>query len=278
MSPIRTLQQRYWFSPQFPFLECRSTWQSQQPYKVHSHAQLSVGCLERGSTQCRVGEQTYLLNAGDVVVIPPDLPHSCNPLPGQSRSYHMLYLDASWCHREHVRNTGLRKLPDGDIVTYRSSSLSQLVMQIIHCLHASELEHVERDLLRLFAALFQPPSVWEMNVDAPSRSNVARHVQQRLLENLQDAPSLTVLAHELAMRPETLVRHFRQETGMTPMAYLNNARVEHAKRLIRQGETLADTGYTCGFSDQSHFHRTFVNFTAATPGQYRQARSIFHNK
>ncbi|MFP1731862.1 AraC family ligand binding domain-containing protein [Lonsdalea quercina] len=82
MSPIRTLQQRYWFSPQFPFLECRSTWQSRQPYKVHSHAQLSVGCLERGSTQCRVGEQTYLLNAGDVVVIPPGLPHSCNPLPG----------------------------------------------------------------------------------------------------------------------------------------------------------------------------------------------------
>ncbi|MFP1738344.1 AraC family transcriptional regulator [Lonsdalea quercina] len=257
MSPIRTLQQRYWFSPQFPFLECRSTWQSQQPYKVHSHAQLSVGCLERGSTQCREGEQTYLLNAGDVVVIPPDLPHSCNPLPGQSRSYHMLYLDASWCHREHVRNTGLRKLPDGDIVTYRSSSLFQHVMQIIHCLHASELEHVERDLQRLFAALFQPPSVWEMNVDAPS---------------------LTVLAHELATRPETLVRHFRQETGMTPMAYLNNARIEHAKRLIQQGETLADTGFTCGFSDQSHFHRTFVNFTAATPGQYRQTRSISHNK
>ncbi|MFP1728283.1 AraC family ligand binding domain-containing protein [Lonsdalea quercina] len=88
MPPIRTLQQRYWFSPQFPFLECRSTWQSRQPYKVHSHAQLSVGCLERGSTQCRVGEQTCLLNAGDVVVIPPGLPHSCNPLPGKTRRYH----------------------------------------------------------------------------------------------------------------------------------------------------------------------------------------------
>lgn len=276
MPPIRTLQQRYWFSPQLPFLECRSTWQSRQPYKMHSHAQLSVGCLEHDSTECHAGENTYQLNARDVIVIPPERPHRCHPLPGKTRSYHMLYLDAPWCARQLQQAGFVKNSLNSDIVTYSSDALFQQVMQIIRRLHASQLAGIEHDLQRLFAALCHPrvASV----IDASPRSDATRYVQRRLLENLQDAPSLTSLAQELALRPETVLRRFRRETGMTPMAYLNNARVEYAKSLIRQGVTLADTGYTCGFSDQSHFHRTFINFTAATPGQYRQARSIFHNK
>ncbi|MFP1735797.1 AraC family ligand binding domain-containing protein [Lonsdalea quercina] len=147
MSPIRTLQQRYWFSPQFPFLECRSTWQSRQPYKVHSHAQLSVGCLERGSTQCRVGEQTCLLNAGDVVVIPPGLPHSCNPLPGKTRRYHRLYLNAQWCDHRLKRGDNDSESLISDIVTYSSGVLFQQIMQIITRLHASPLAGIESALL-----------------------------------------------------------------------------------------------------------------------------------
>ncbi|MGG5901451.1 hypothetical protein ACQ4T2_25550, partial [Escherichia coli] len=34
------------------------------------------------------------------IVIPPHAPHSCNPLHGRPRSYHMLYLDATWCHAQ----------------------------------------------------------------------------------------------------------------------------------------------------------------------------------
>ncbi|EMS4801339.1 AraC family transcriptional regulator, partial [Klebsiella pneumoniae] len=33
-----------------------------------------------------------------------------------------------------------------------------------------------------------------------------------------------------------------------------------------------------GFADQSHFHKTFVSYTAATPRQYAQSRSISDNK
>ncbi|WP_094108883.1 AraC family ligand binding domain-containing protein [Lonsdalea iberica] len=85
--------------------------------KRHSHARLSVGCLAPGSAQCHVREQDYWLNAGDIVVIPPCLPHSCNPPPEQSRSYHMLYLDAAWYECE--RNASPQNPPNSDIVTYR---------------------------------------------------------------------------------------------------------------------------------------------------------------
>ncbi len=104
-----------------------------------------------------------------------------------------------------------------------------------------------------------------------AEQSTTRYMRQRLLSNLQTSPSLTTLAQELHLRRETLVRHFREDTGITPMAFLNNARIEYAKTLIKQGVPLADAGYQSGFSDQSHFHKIFVLHTAATPGQYQQA-------
>ncbi|WP_291968283.1 helix-turn-helix domain-containing protein [Candidatus Symbiopectobacterium sp.] len=68
-----------------------------------------------------------------------------------------------------------------------------------------------------------------------------------------------------------MVRHLREDTGIMPMAFLNNVRIEYANTLIKQGVPLADARYQSGFSDQSHFHKIFVLHTAATPGQYQQA-------
>ena len=36
-----------------PGLELRSTWQSTQAYKRHSHAQLSIGAILEGNTRCK---------------------------------------------------------------------------------------------------------------------------------------------------------------------------------------------------------------------------------
>jgi AraC-like DNA-binding protein len=46
------------------------------------------------------------------------------------------------------------------------------------------------------------------------------------------------------------------------------ARIEFAKTRLRAGDEIADVGYQAGFADQSHFHKTFVSYTAATPRQY----------
>jgi hypothetical protein len=46
-----------------------------------------------GQTCCICHDKEYILNPGDLIVIPASAPHSCNPVAGQPRSYHMLYID-----------------------------------------------------------------------------------------------------------------------------------------------------------------------------------------
>ena len=57
---------------------------------------------------------------------------------------------------------------------------------------------------------------------------------------------------------------------MTPHAYLLNCRIQHARRLLRGRQPLAEVAHASGFADQAHFQRVFKRLTAVTPGHYRR--------
>lgn len=114
--------------------------------------------------------------------------------------------------------------------------------------------------------------------EAEKPGSTSQQVQQAFLSSLSSPPSLDALAQRFSLRKETLIRTFKKDTGLTPGSFLNISRVEYAKARLRAGDDIADVGYQSGFADQSHFHKTFVRYTAATPRQYATGRSISDNK
>jgi AraC-like DNA-binding protein/quercetin dioxygenase-like cupin family protein len=231
-------------------LELRSTWQSTQAYKRHSHPQLSIGAIMEGQTCCICHDKEYILNPGDLIVIPASAPHSCNPVAGQPRSYHMLYIDTD--------------IPLA-LQVIRDPALFKRYLDIVETMSPVSVD-------TLLSAL--PRRV--ENADA--LRSTSQHVRQAFLADLAAPPSLDELAQRFSLRKETLIRTFRQDTGLTPGSFLNISRVEFAKARLRAGDDIADVGYQSGFADQSHFHKTFVSYTAATPRQYATGRSISDNK
>lgn len=231
-------------------LELRSTWQSTQAYKRHSHPQLSIGAIMEGQTCCVCHDREYILKPGDLIVIPANAPHSCNPVAGQPRSYHMLYID-----------TDLPLEPQ----VIRNPALFAHYLEVVETLSPASVD-------RLLSALPRGAD------NAEALRHTSQQVQQAFLSNLTSPPSLDELAQCFSLRKETLIRTFRQDTGLTPGSFLNISRVEYAKARLRAGDNIADVGYQSGFADQSHFHKTFVSYTAATPRQYATGRSISDNK
>lgn len=65
-----------------------------------------------------------------------------------------------------------------------------------------------------------------------------------------------------------LSRDFRALLGTSLYRYLQYRRVDLAKRLLREGATLAEAAYDAGFADQSHFGRTFRKAVGLTPRQW----------
>lgn len=69
-----------------------------------------------------------------------------------------------------------------------------------------------------------------------------------------------------------LARHFRRLLGTSPYRYLTLRRLDQAKRLLAQGDTLADTAAQTGFADQAHFTRQFHKTFGMPPGRWRGLR------
>ncbi|WP_347290615.1 AraC family transcriptional regulator [Kluyvera georgiana] len=232
-----------------PGLERRSTWQSTQAYKRHSHPQLSIGAILEGGTRCVCDGLEYLLSPGDLIVIPAHAPHSCNPIQGKPRSYHMLYIDTPLPLARQV---------------IRHGALFRLYLNVV--------EQMSTDALTALLSALSLSANGEETLRATSQQ-----LQQALLANPVSPPSLDEFASRFSLRKETLIRTFKQDTGLTPGSFLNNSRVEYAKARLRAGDDIADVAYQSGFADQSHFHKTFVSYTAATPRQYALGRSISDN-
>lgn len=247
MGGPRDIRQRF---TRLPGAELRSTWQSRQAYKRHSHPQLSIGAIVEGETLCVCGGEEYLLGPGDLIVIPANVAHSCNPLNGRPRSYHMLYIDTHLAPGQQAIG---------------SPALFALYQQIVKQMRPEDIA----DLLAALPAIAQAQD---------ARRSISLQMRQALLEDLQHPPSLNALAQRFSLRKETLIRLFRRDTGLTPGHFLAMSRVEYAKARLRAGDEIADVGYQSGFADQSHFHKTFVSFTAATPRQYATGQSISDNK
>ena len=93
-----------------------------------------------------------------------------------------------------------------------------------------------------------------------------------MLENVCSLLTLETVAEIEGVHVVHLARVFRRFHGCTAGEYLRRLRIERAIEELRSTDkALADVAGDAGFSDQSHFSRTFKLSTGMTPGQYRKS-------
>lgn len=67
-----------------------------------------------------------------------------------------------------------------------------------------------------------------------------------------------------------LIRQFKYYLGMSPMQYLNNLRIEKAKKYLQEGADIDTTARFSGFSDRLYFSKVFKEKTGISPGRYKK--------
>jgi AraC-like DNA-binding protein/DNA-binding LytR/AlgR family response regulator len=100
---------------------------------------------------------------------------------------------------------------------------------------------------------------------------VVRHAMAYLHEHYADPISRQGLADHVGMNEDYLTYCFRQELGMTPVAYLNRYRVNQAKLLLKESDrSVTDIALSVGFSDSGYFSRVFRREAGMSPEAYRR--------
>jgi transcriptional regulator GlxA family with amidase domain len=93
-----------------------------------------------------------------------------------------------------------------------------------------------------------------------------------LTDNLRTPLTLADIAAHAAMSSRSLSRHFRQQTGASPMQWLGRQRIRRAQQLL---ETTAgpveQIGELVGFASPTAFRERFQRVVGVSPREYRQA-------
>ncbi|MEQ6306970.1 MAG: GlxA family transcriptional regulator [Pseudomonadales bacterium] len=104
-----------------------------------------------------------------------------------------------------------------------------------------------------------------------SHSDALVHRAQRWLQSKMTKDlKITELADALAVSDRTLIRRFRSVLDQTPLAYLQDLRLEAARALLEtSSHSVEEVASQVGYSDTSSFSRLFRQRIGMSPGAYR---------
>jgi transcriptional regulator GlxA family with amidase domain len=93
-----------------------------------------------------------------------------------------------------------------------------------------------------------------------------------ILERLEQPLDIASMARHAGVSPRTFARHFREETGKTPLQWLLSQRVLAARRLLENSDLPVEAvAWRAGFGTPASLRDHFRRATATTPTAYRLA-------
>ena len=97
------------------------------------------------------------------------------------------------------------------------------------------------------------------------------NVSSYLWDHLNEEITLESLLNRFSVNKNTLNDAFNNEVSMSCMAYLEDLRVNCAKRMLQFGdESVSEISRECGYDDTNYFSKVFKKHTGQTPSEFRR--------
>jgi len=87
--------------------------------------------------------------------------------------------------------------------------------------------------------------------------------------NFKSQPSLEEIAEKVNLSPFHFQKLFSEWAGTSPKRFLQYISISHAKKLLKENETLFNTALETGLSGTGRLHDLFINIEGMTPGEYK---------
>jgi AraC-like DNA-binding protein len=242
-------------------------------FPPHFHDTFAIGVVESGLTRIRTRRGEWIGGPGTILAFSPGEIHSAEPVTEAGYTFRMVYPP-----NECIREIGVGRLR-AEIGTplfcqpvIENARLGRQFRDA-HARLTDEMSvtRAESRLLATLRALVHGNGTRAAAGDdepADTDVEVVRRAQDFLHERYAERLRLSALADTCHLSPFQMIRVFHRVLGVPPFAYLVQIRVNRAQTMLREGSSLADAAYSCGFSDQSHLTRMFKRAVGVPPGQY----------
>lgn len=250
-----------------------------QTFPNHFHEYYVIGYIEGGRRFLSCKNVEYNLDKGDIVLFNPEDNHTCMQIDDRALDYRGINVPKSAMLDLVEEVTGERvEIKFNKSVIY-DQELACYLREIHDMIMTSSNEfEKEENLLIIISMLIdkysEPIQNSVLEYAVKSEEEIERACKF-LNEHYTERICLEQICKYAGLSKSTLLRGFTKLKGVTPYRYLENIRINKAKKLLEKGVSLVDAANQTGFCDQSHFTNYFNMFIGVSPGVYRD---IFREK
>ena len=157
------------------------------------------------------------------------------------------------------------------------------------CPVATHTQHVRQAFLRLFQQYDAPPGIYRslcvrqaclnllielLECSAPRNQPTDSERIRAIIARMRDHPEreyrIDDLAHQAALSPTHFINRFKLATGLPPIHFLIDCRMDAAKKLLRgTAQPITEIAHTLNFASSQHFANQFRRATGETPRAWR---------
>ena len=287
-----TEYRNYYLPPNFPALLLSGDyWKiSDVPSgRLHFHNCLEIGICHSDSGIMEFFGKPTPFKAGDITVVPRNIPHTTYSTKGTESRWSYIYLDPSELLGSMLPSTwktldlSLSDFPIHRYIMHKEDfpQIYQLVVSII-----TELEEKKPSyqisarglFLSLFIELYRiqamegkDKSLAASEGDGPDNSLVIAPALDYIEENYMQQFSIDLLADLCHWSPTHFRRVFHDIMGTSPLDFINNTRIMKSCNLLRSTEeSILDISEQVGFHSVSSFNRYFTKVMQMSPREYRK--------
>lgn len=265
----------------------------------HRHGYFQVIYVSKGRLEHCINNEAFELIKGDLIVIPPYIPHATSAYVNESCEALELNILPEFINESFANNANVQSFmdfmyikpfmvsehkvrPKISLAGKVEMDVERLVFDILHEFNERKMGFeliVKSMILRLLAVAGRevtseiPVSGKDNNVDSQDEA-ILRAIQY-LEENytkriyLDDVVKVSLLCHAY------FCTAFKRITHKSFTRYLNELRVSKAKEFLRETDLkIIEISNETGFNNVTHFNRTFKQVTLMTPNQYKKVSRI----
>ncbi|MEZ7005582.1 AraC family transcriptional regulator [Streptomyces sp. AD55] len=264
---------RHWRYEELPGVDLLRARYVRKNFVRHTHEHFVIAAIAAGVEVFHHGGSDQYAAAGTLALVNPDTPHTGRAGVPEGWRYGAVYPSPDVVAAIAAETTTLRGTPGFVRPVLDDPHTVELVHKVLratdegNALAADTLLRVAvTRLLRLNGGPLPRRDVRSAGARTAARARAL------LEERLAGPPSLEELAGELGSSPFALLRAFRDAYGMPPHAWLTDARVRRARRLLDAGTPPSEAAAAVGFTDQPHLNRHFTRIVGVPPGAYQRER------